>query len=315
MLAADSRLRKQPSQERSRVTVDAFLEAADRVLRREGYEAASTNRLARVAGFSVGSLYQYFDDKQAVIGTLIDRELRREASDLVRVLDREGGGEIGALLRAAIGFLVERRVGLAHLHRTLADHGGELGCESPLVYSRRLQAPLTRDALQRVARPHLTRSGDGRLEPRLWIVSRIVHAVTYLFAVEAPVQVSSDALVDTLVRTVETYVAAVTEPSARAMELVVGWRDETRGDRPAGELRARRLQEVRTFLLRSGPGDPDALEPAVHVGAGVYGLVLEAGARPPGELLQERFATHFARLIEALPGQPSAACGEGLPAA
>src|SRR5262249_7474993 len=66
-------LRKLPVQERSRVTVEALLEATARILVKEGFDAASTNRIAAVAGVSVGSLYQYFPSKESLVAALIDR--------------------------------------------------------------------------------------------------------------------------------------------------------------------------------------------------------------------------------------------------
>ncbi|HVV87001.1 MAG TPA: TetR/AcrR family transcriptional regulator [Kofleriaceae bacterium] len=65
--------RKQPQQARSRAMVDAILDAAARVLRKHGYEEATTNRVAEVAGVSVGSLYQYFPNKEALVHALIER--------------------------------------------------------------------------------------------------------------------------------------------------------------------------------------------------------------------------------------------------
>src|SRR5260370_38447536 len=65
--------RKLASQERSRSTVDALLEATARILVKEGYDQASTNRIAEVAGVSIGSLYQYFPSKEALRAAGIDR--------------------------------------------------------------------------------------------------------------------------------------------------------------------------------------------------------------------------------------------------
>src|SRR5262249_60315502 len=64
--------RKSASQERSRLTVDAILEATTRVLIKEGYDRASTNKIAAVAGVSIGSLYQYFPSKEALVAAVID---------------------------------------------------------------------------------------------------------------------------------------------------------------------------------------------------------------------------------------------------
>jgi AcrR family transcriptional regulator len=65
--------RKKPTQARSRRTVDAIVEATARVLVAEGYERTTTNRVAEVAGVSVGSLYQYFPSKEALVAAVVDR--------------------------------------------------------------------------------------------------------------------------------------------------------------------------------------------------------------------------------------------------
>ncbi len=75
--------RKLASQERSRSTVDALLEATARVLTKEGYDRASTNRIAEVAGVSIGSLYQYFPSKEALVAAVIDRHTQ-EVSEVTR---------------------------------------------------------------------------------------------------------------------------------------------------------------------------------------------------------------------------------------
>jgi AcrR family transcriptional regulator len=63
-------VRREPRQARSRATVAAIREAAARVLVAEGYERATTNRIAEVAGVSIGTLYQYFDSRDAVLDAL-----------------------------------------------------------------------------------------------------------------------------------------------------------------------------------------------------------------------------------------------------
>lgn len=75
--------RKLASQERSRSTVDALLEATARILVKEGYDRASTNRIAEMAGVSIGSLYQYFPSKEALVAAVIDRHAQ-EISEVTR---------------------------------------------------------------------------------------------------------------------------------------------------------------------------------------------------------------------------------------
>lgn len=67
--------RKKPTQRRSRVTVDAIIEGAAQVLRSRGYEAASVALIAERAGVSVGSIYQYFPSKEALLAAVMERHL------------------------------------------------------------------------------------------------------------------------------------------------------------------------------------------------------------------------------------------------
>jgi len=70
----DIQPRKTPRQSRSAATVEAILAAATRILERESLAGFNTNRVAEVAGVSVGSLYQYFPNKSALVTALIDRQ-------------------------------------------------------------------------------------------------------------------------------------------------------------------------------------------------------------------------------------------------
>ncbi len=70
-----NRPRRQAKQERARETVEIVLEAAARVLLDHGYALATTNRIAQKAGVSIGTLYEYFANKEEVFDALIQREL------------------------------------------------------------------------------------------------------------------------------------------------------------------------------------------------------------------------------------------------
>jgi AcrR family transcriptional regulator len=65
--------RKTPEQTRSKETVNVILEASARILESEGLRGFNTNTIAAKAGVSVGSLYQYFPNKDAILLALIDR--------------------------------------------------------------------------------------------------------------------------------------------------------------------------------------------------------------------------------------------------
>ncbi len=72
-----TRPRKEPRQVRAAETVEAILEAAARLISQEGYRGATTNRVAERAGVSIGSLYQYFPNKEALLSTLSRRHSDR----------------------------------------------------------------------------------------------------------------------------------------------------------------------------------------------------------------------------------------------
>ena len=69
------RLLRQAKQLRSKATVNAIVEAAARILADDGWQAVNTNAIARRAGVSVGSVYEYFPDKQAILAVIIDQHL------------------------------------------------------------------------------------------------------------------------------------------------------------------------------------------------------------------------------------------------
>jgi len=85
--------RKAPKQARSLATVEAIVEAAARILEERGHEAFSTNAVAEKAGVSVGSLYQYFPRKDALIGALILRETSRLVAEAEIAADKTTGSE------------------------------------------------------------------------------------------------------------------------------------------------------------------------------------------------------------------------------
>jgi AcrR family transcriptional regulator len=67
-------------QNRSKHTIQTILSAASQVLIEHGYEKATTNRIAERAGYSVGTLYQYFSNKEDVYAVLVGQELRKLAA-------------------------------------------------------------------------------------------------------------------------------------------------------------------------------------------------------------------------------------------
>lgn len=76
-------MRKGPQQARSRATIDAILDAAARILGERGWTGLTTNAAAEVAGVSIGSLYQFFPNKLA----LVEAVRRRHLDEVLTVLN------------------------------------------------------------------------------------------------------------------------------------------------------------------------------------------------------------------------------------
>src|SRR4051794_20577746 len=84
--------RNPPRQSRSRFTVASILDATVRILEQESNEAATTTRIAEVAGVGVGTLYQYFSNREAILDALREREFERATVFLQGVLFQGGAG-------------------------------------------------------------------------------------------------------------------------------------------------------------------------------------------------------------------------------
>jgi AcrR family transcriptional regulator len=140
--------RKVATQERSRATVDALIEATARILVKEGFDKTSTNRIAEVAGVSVGSLYQYFPSKEALVAAVIERH-QQEIMRTVR-------GELAEVLVQPVEKSVRKLVAVAikahrvdpKLHRVLAKQIPRVGTPEKLETFNRENYTLFRTYLE-----------------------------------------------------------------------------------------------------------------------------------------------------------------------
>jgi AcrR family transcriptional regulator len=149
--------RKHASQERSRATVEALLEATARILVSDGFDRASTNRIAEVAGVSVGSLYQYFPSKEALVFAVAERH-RREIMQVVR-------GTLEDVLSLPIEEGVRRIVAVAiEAHRVDPKLHCVLAEQIPRAGELENLDPINREA-HALFRAYLeSRSGELRIE-------------------------------------------------------------------------------------------------------------------------------------------------------
>jgi AcrR family transcriptional regulator len=121
--------RRPAKQERSQETVSVLIAATERVLTKEGYQAATTNRIAEVAGVSIGTLYHYFPTKEALIERLVHQmwaaELALVESRAQLVLEAPVAVAVREMVRAFVE-MVQRKEALVRRWYAEAPHLGQL---------------------------------------------------------------------------------------------------------------------------------------------------------------------------------------------
>jgi AcrR family transcriptional regulator len=119
--------RKIATQERSRATVDHLIEATARILVKDGFDKTSTNRIAEVAGVSIGSLYQYFPGKEALVAAVIERH-QQQIMQMVRIeLAQVSTQPLDEAMRKFVAIAVEAHRLDPQLHRVLAEQIPRVG--------------------------------------------------------------------------------------------------------------------------------------------------------------------------------------------
>jgi AcrR family transcriptional regulator len=190
--------RKRASQDRSRVTVDALVEATARILVKEGFDKASTNRIAEEAGVSVGSLYQYYPSKEALVAAVINRH-RQETMQVVRgALAKVASQPIEKAMRSLIAVAIEAHRIDPKLHRVLAEQLPRMGrLDNAEAFNREALA-LFRAFLE--SRSDELRAVDLELATFVCVTS--IEALTHTAVLDRPEMLSDEA--------VETFVDETT---------------------------------------------------------------------------------------------------------
>jgi AcrR family transcriptional regulator len=193
-------IRKEPRQARARETVEAILTAAARILTSEGFEALTTNRVAAVAGVSVGSLYQYFPNKEALVRALCERHTQG-VRDRIRARFAEAwDAPVEAVARAVIQGMVEIRRHEPKLHQELLRLAPSVdGLKELHAAEHEAEALLTRFI---VSRPEL-QAPDAAMAA--FIICHAVQAVVHGAVLEKPQWLNQDQFVEELVAMVVRY--------------------------------------------------------------------------------------------------------------
>ncbi|MEQ6434578.1 TetR/AcrR family transcriptional regulator [Comamonas sp. w2-DMI] len=180
-------------QVRSQRTVAIILQATAQILVKEGEAALTTNYIAEHAGVSVGTLYQYFPDKQAVCHALVDG-LRREAVVAIEAwLDQASREKLPAaeVARGVVARIVTGFAGRTPAQRKLAQFAWHQDEDGRIALSMRETAERMAAHLQRWGGPSLSYA-------RLYVATRAVLGTVRFAALEGSPLIASGVLEELL---------------------------------------------------------------------------------------------------------------------
>ena len=188
--------RKTPRQARSIATCDAILEACARLLKAGDYAAVTTNHIAERAGVSVGTLYEFFPNKEAIVATLAERHLSRLIAEVTEGL--EAAFDLDEW--EAAQFLIRRVVDAVSRERELYQ---VLIRQAPFLHGLTATRKATTAAFE-LARAAAERAGDRinlpHLEADTWLINRMVYNAVLEIAFLREGTLDRDVLTDELVR-------------------------------------------------------------------------------------------------------------------
>lgn len=197
--------RKMPVQARSRATVDAIIQAATYILTKVGWEGLTTNAIAERAGVNIGSLYQFFPNKEAVIAELQRRHAVETRSDLRKALEvLSEQPSLRQALTLVVEMLVEEHRAAPAVHKAIYD---ELPRTVRLLEEDKKQL---RGQFLDVIKPFMKNVPDPDLAT--YMVGVAAHSVIHTVTAERPKLLGDPNFVPELVTLLQNYLS---RPQAR----------------------------------------------------------------------------------------------------
>jgi AcrR family transcriptional regulator len=193
--------RRVPRQRRARATVEAVLDAVARVVKREGTARLTTNRIAEAAGVSIGSLYQYFSDRRAILVALRDRHVAEMGAVVERRLVDHAAATLPALIRGLVEALIEAHALDPGLYQLLLAQVPPSTGDDPHLEGRLRGA--VRLALAAHASELDLAAGEDRL---LFVLTQMMESLAHAVVLHRPRSLSLAAAKEEAVRAVVSYV-------------------------------------------------------------------------------------------------------------
>ena len=194
--------RKLPKQERSQATVSAILIATTRILTEEGYDKFNTNRVAELAGVSVGSLYQYFPNKAALLYALGEHHANEMAQLAQHHLEDLGDRSILEVLQQIIKAVLAAYAVNPKLYRIL--HQQVPRSEE----MQKLDDARIEQMLHAFLALHRDQLRPKNLDITVFIISRTIKALLYDAIADRPNLLKNGELEQELMRMLSSYLIA-----------------------------------------------------------------------------------------------------------
>jgi AcrR family transcriptional regulator len=193
--------RKRPRQERSRATVDTVLAATARVLVKRGFDGLTTNAVAEAAGISIGSLYQYFPNKEALVAALIEKHVEDMNAAILSELTRVAALPMAEAVRAVIELTIKAHAIEPELHQVLTEQVPRVGRMARL---RELDEICNRMVAGLLA---ARRAELAITDPELaaFVLVASIEAITHRAALFAPERLGDPRLIDEACALVTRY--------------------------------------------------------------------------------------------------------------
>ena len=193
--------RKSPRQARSQLMVEVILEATARVLGERGYAGTNTNAVAERAGVSVGSVYQYFPNKDSLVTALHERHAAQMYAAIDEVLDASRARSLRGHVQAMVRALLAAHQVEPELHRVLEK-------EFPFFDAPREESAADNSIFRRVRQlleEHRADIAPRNLDLATWIVLQIMESLVHAAVIEPPEQFDVTAIETSIVDALMGY--------------------------------------------------------------------------------------------------------------
>ena len=192
-------MRKIPQQKRAKIVVDSILEATEQGVRKYGIQDLTTPKIAELAGISVGSLYQYFEDKAQIFDLLIEQKSHALGQQLQQQVLQQHHQNLQELIKLTIKF------GFEQMHDDFI--------RQVIVYAHQLSAHLSIDVIQHyffelsqnVLADYYQVIKTEQLRTRIFVIINSTIYTMLRFIQSEPNLISEEELTDQLCEMVSNY--------------------------------------------------------------------------------------------------------------